>query len=152
MTVLTELSTARLVSDADHVELSRLVTELAWRIDAGLASTAYELFAPELFAPDGEIHIGPVDAVGIEAIKAWGKRLDEENALPGIHHAVTNLRFVDDGGDRAYGTSLLTAYFVSAGEPNTTAPFAVGEDHDSFVHTDQGWRFASRTWVQLFSR
>jgi hypothetical protein len=147
MTVLTDSTIARLVSDADHLELSRLVTELAWRIDAGLASTAYELFAS-----GGEIHIGSVNAVGIEAIKAWGKQLDEANVLPGIRHAVTNLRFVDDGDDRAHGTSLLTAYFVSAGKPNTTAPFAVGEDHDSFVRTDQGWRFASRTWVQLFSR
>jgi hypothetical protein len=101
MPALLELPTARLVSDADHVELSRLVAELVWRIDAGLVSTAYELFAP-----DGELHIRPVDVVGIEAIKVWGEQLDAANALPGIRNAVTNLRFVDDGDDRAHAPTV----------------------------------------------
>ncbi|MEV4120102.1 nuclear transport factor 2 family protein [Micromonospora sp. NPDC049645] len=136
-----------LVSDGVHVELTRLVIELTFRIDAGLASTAHELFTP-----DAELRIGPEPVVGSDAIKAWGEQLDQGNQYPGIRHAVTNLRFVDEGNGRSSGTSLVTAYFVAPGDPATTAPFAIGEDRDTFVRTDGGWRFASRTWVQLFTR
>jgi hypothetical protein len=41
--------------------------------------------------------------------------------------------------------------FVDEG-PGTTVPGAVGEDHDRFVRTDQGWRFVSRSFDLLFVR
>lgn len=144
---MTTPPTAGLVSDAVHVQLTRLVIELTFRIDAGIASTVHELFTA-----DAELRIGPEPVVGTDAIKAWGRQLDEGNQFPGIRHAVSNLRFVDDGNGRSSGTSLVTAYFVASGDSATTAPFAVGEDRDTFVHIDGGWRFASRTWVQLFTR
>ncbi|WP_410645945.1 nuclear transport factor 2 family protein, partial [Amycolatopsis sp. lyj-346] len=61
-------------------------------------------------------------------------------------------RFVADGPDRARGTSLLTAYLVQQKGSDETVPFVVGEDHDTVVRTPEGWRFASRRWVTLFSR
>jgi hypothetical protein len=36
-----------LVSDADHLSLSRLVVEMAWRIDYGQADRVWELFVPD---------------------------------------------------------------------------------------------------------
>ena len=30
--------------------------------------------------------------------------------------------------------------------------FSVGEDHDRFVRTEEGWRFVSRRWIELFAR
>jgi hypothetical protein len=39
--------TEQLVSDADHLALTRLVVEIAWRIDHGRANTVWELFVPE---------------------------------------------------------------------------------------------------------
>ena len=37
----------QLVSDADHVALSRLVVEISWRIDHGQADTVWELLVPD---------------------------------------------------------------------------------------------------------
>jgi len=41
-----------LVTDADHAQLSRLVTESAWRVDLGRADTLHELFVD-----DGELEV-----------------------------------------------------------------------------------------------
>ena len=62
------------------------------------------------------------------------------------------MRFVYDGDDAAIGTTVLTVFMAAGGQPATTLPFDVGEDHDRFVRTEQGWRFASRRWVELFAR
>jgi hypothetical protein len=37
----------QLVSEADHLALSRLVEELSWRIDHGRADWVWELFVPD---------------------------------------------------------------------------------------------------------
>ena len=39
-----------------------------------------------------------------------------------------------------------------SGGAATTLPFSMGEDHDRFVRTAYGWKFASRRCVELFSR
>jgi hypothetical protein len=50
-------TTDQLVSDTDHVQLSRLVTEHAWR-----ANTIHELYV------DDELVVGPTPFCGREAI------------------------------------------------------------------------------------
>jgi hypothetical protein len=59
----------QLVSDADHVALSRLVAEISWRIDHGKADTVWELFVPDgvldtggtpLAGSPGHSRVGPV--------------------------------------------------------------------------------------------
>lgn len=149
-------TSAGLVSDADHVELSRLLGEIAWRLDNHRAGTVYELTTEDV-----EFHVGPEPVVGHDALKTWGEQFDQADPLPGIRHSLSNARFSADGPDRAVGTSMLTAYFVpidsnesaEAGDVIVaTAPFAVGEDHDTFVRTPEGWRIASRRWEQLFTR
>jgi hypothetical protein len=62
------------------------------------------------------------------------------------------MRFVYDGDNAAFGTTVLTVFMVAGEQPATTVPFNVGEDHDRFVRTGQGWKFASRRWVELFAR
>jgi len=37
-------------------------------------------------------------------------------------------------------------------ETGSSFPWVVGEDHDRFIRTNDGWRFASRRWEQLFAR
>jgi hypothetical protein len=37
----------QLVSEADHLALSRLVEEISWRIDHGRADSVWELFVPD---------------------------------------------------------------------------------------------------------
>jgi hypothetical protein len=61
------------------------------------------------------------------------------------------MRFVMDGADAAVGSTILTV-FMDANGTKSSVPFNVGEDHDRFVRTEQGWRFASRRWVELYRR
>ena len=57
-----------------------------------------------------------------------------------------------DGDNAAIGTTVLTVFMVAGSGPATTQPFSVGEDHDLFVRTEEGWRFVSRRWDELFAR
>ena len=65
-----------------------------------------------------------------------------------IRHIWGNIR----RPDAAHGITILTVYMAAGTEAATTVPFNVGEDHDRFIRTDEGWRFASRRWVALFAR
>ena len=50
------------VSDADHLQLERLVTEAAWRVDEGRSDTLYELFVE-----DGTLLLGNSELKGSPA-------------------------------------------------------------------------------------
>jgi hypothetical protein len=65
-------TTDALVSDADYVQLCRLVTEHAWRTDNGRSDTLHELWAE-----DGELDLGSTILRGREAIAEWGRQLVE---------------------------------------------------------------------------
>jgi len=146
MSILT--AAARPVPDADHVELSRLVQEIAWRIDNLKAATVVELVTDDV-----EFRADPDNPVlGREAFAAWGEGFDAANPLPGIRHSVSNARFVDNGDGTVSGTSMLTAYFAPTGQDPTTVPFAVGEDHDTFLRTPEGWKLSSRLWAPMAVR
>ena len=138
----------QLVSETDHVQLSRLVMEHAWRVDNGRADTIQELYVDE----DGELIVGPTPLRGREAILGWGRQFVANPPWRVIRHVCGNMRFVSDGPDKAEGTTILTVFMVAGSETATTQPFSVGEDHDRFVRTEEGWRFVSRSWVELFPR
>jgi MmyB-like transcription regulator ligand binding domain len=36
--------------------------------------------------------------------------------------------------------------------PGTSVPWTVGEGHDRFLRTEQGWRLVARSWTSLFER
>jgi hypothetical protein len=137
----------QLVSDADHVQLSRLVTEHAWRADNGRADTVHELYVD-----DGELILGPTPLRGRQAIYEWGRQLVEAPPWRSIRHVCGNMRFIADGADAAEGTTVLTVFMVAGPGAATTLPWMVGEDHDRFVRTEHGWRLVSRRWVELFTR
>ena len=141
------ITAEQLVSDTDHVQLSRLVTEHAWRADQGRADTIHELYVD-----DGELVLGSTPLRGREAILEWGRQLVENPPWRSIRHVCGNMRFIIDGPDAAEGITILTVFMVAGSEPATTQPFSVGEDHDRFVRTENGWRFVSRRWVELFAR
>jgi hypothetical protein len=135
------------VSEADHVQLSRLVNEHACRADNGRADTIHELYID-----DGELSLGPSALRGREAILDWGRQLVANSPWRVIRHVCGNMRFVYDGDNAAIGTTVLTVFMVAGSGPATTQPFSVGEDHDRFVRTEEGWRFVSRSWDELFAR
>jgi hypothetical protein len=134
------------VSESDYVELPRLVVEHAWRTDNGRADTLHELWAD-----DGELDLGSTVLGGRQAIADWGRQLVESPPWLTIHHVCGNMRFMMDGPDAAVGSTILIV-FVDTNGTKSSIPFNVGEDHDRFVRTEQGWRFASRRWVELYHR
>jgi hypothetical protein len=136
-----------LVSPNDYVELSRLVIEHAWRADHDRSDTIHELYME-----DGVLDLSPVPLRGCKTIQEWGRRLVEAPPWRVIRHVCGNMRFVADGPDAANGITVLTAFMTAGSGPAATVPFSVREDHDRFVRTKQGWRLASRRWVELFSR
>src|SRR6202171_3300735 len=93
---------------------------------------------------------GPVR--GRDAWRAWGRQIVDHTPWQTIRHVCGNMRFVYDGDNAAIGTSVLTVFMVAGEQASTTDPFSVGEDHDRFVRTEQGWRLVSRRWGGLLTR
>jgi hypothetical protein len=135
----------QLVTDADHGELERLVTEAAWRVDEGRSETL-----SELFTEDGVLVLGTNELKGRGAIRTWGQQLDAARTYKCIRHVAGNMRLTVVGDHEAEGVTILTVFMDD--ETNSSIPWVVGEDHDRFVRTEQGWRFKSRRWKQLFAR
>jgi len=137
----------QLVSESDYIELSRLVIEHTYRNDSGRPDTVHELYTE-----DGVLELQGTTLRGRQAIAEWGRQLAKNPPWRVIRHVCSNMRFVADGPDAAEGITILTVYMVAGPGAATTVPLQVGEDHDRFVRTDDGWRLASRRWVELFSR
>ncbi len=133
----------QLVSEADHLALSRLVEEISWRIDHGRAESVWELFVP-----DGVLATSGAPLVGHDAIRAWGRTRVASTAQ--TRHIVSGMRFTDGGDGRATGSTLLTVFIHEGDRRGPAIPSVVGEDTDEFVRTEAGWRFVSRTFEVLF--
>ena len=133
-----------LVSDAVHITLSRLVVEIAWRIDHGRADTVWELFVP-----DGVLNSSGTPLVGHDAIREWGRARVASTAR--TRHICSGMRFVDRGTDRATGSTLLTVFMHDGDGRGPAVPAVVGEDTDEFIRTDAGWRLVARTFETLFA-
>lgn len=90
---------------------------------------------------------------GREQIQTWGRSAVDAHAFEGIRHVCGNMRFFATGDDTAEGVTVLTVYFDHEHEaPGTSVPWTVGEDHDQFVRTEEGWRLSDRCWVSLLER
>lgn len=146
------------VSDADYVQLSRLVIEAVWRIDLGQADTYHELFVDdgELILPpttdNGRAVVPEATLRGRQAIHEWGRPFVVAATFGSLRHVCGDMRFVADGADAAVGSTILTVFMLAGPGASTTLPWRVGEDHDRFVRTEHGWHLASRRWVELVSR
>jgi hypothetical protein len=134
----------QLVSDADHLLLSRLVDEISWRIDHGQADRVWELFVA-----DGVLDTSGTALVGHDAIRNWGRARVASTVR--TRHICSGMRFIDRGNGRATGSTLLTVFMHDGQGRGPAVPAVVGEDTDEFVRTDAGWRFASRTFETLFA-
>jgi len=151
-------ATEQPVSEMDCQQLCRLVIEAVHRIDHGLADTYHEMFTHdgELIIPattsNGKVIVPETTLRGRKAIQEWGQGIVRSGSLGTIRHVCGNMRFIADGPDAAVGRTVLTVYQGTGPGSPTTLPWSVGEDHDRFVRTEQGWRIASRRWVELFAR
>jgi hypothetical protein len=133
-----------LVSDADHLSLSRLVVEIAWRIDHSQADRVWELFVV-----DGVLDTGGTPLVGHDAIRDWGRGRVASTVQ--TRHICSGMRFTDRGSGRATGSTLLTVFMHDGDGRGPALPVVIGEDTDEFVRANGGWRFASRTFETLFT-
>jgi hypothetical protein len=94
---------------------------------------------------------------GREQIRGWGRTIEDAKSYPGIRHLASNLRFVApgndaEGRDTAEGATVLTVFLNGTDGHTTITPWVVGDDHDRFVPTTDGWPFTHRSWAQLFAR
>jgi hypothetical protein len=131
----------------DLVELTRLASEVAWRVDNGQAVTL-----PDLFTEDGSIATLGEPHVGHDAIRAWGLTMDTDSPIPGVRHVLTNFRFTGSGPTTAMGTMYITAYLDGAPAGQRTLPFAMGLGTDHYRRTSNGWKVASRGFNPYFLR
>jgi hypothetical protein len=122
------------LSDSDYLALTRLVAELAWRIDHDKGAI------PELFTDDAVIVEGPpLDEryEGRQGIDHWA-----DIRPPWMTHVMTNVRWSSDGPERAIGDCVLTAYHDPEHHEyeGTTLPIAVAVIALRCVRTAAGWR------------
>lgn len=131
----------------------RLVTDYARFVDFGEASRI-----ADLFTADGVWETEGVRMDGRDAIRAgFGRR--EQVTRRVSRHVCTNVAIDVLSGDEARGLAYLVNFRFDRREGDDPAmpapaghPKYVGEYHDRFVRTPDGWRFAQRRCTLGFVR
>ncbi|HUC50464.1 MAG TPA: nuclear transport factor 2 family protein [Xanthobacteraceae bacterium] len=105
----------------------------------------------DLFAEDAVLdRIGTVIR-GKSALAAWLKSRPDDVVT---RHICSNFDIVQTGPTAAEGRTYFTFYKAAAtadvGEID--GPAAVGEYHDSFILTAQGWKILKRKIIVIFQR
>ncbi|MEC7915418.1 MAG: nuclear transport factor 2 family protein [Actinomycetota bacterium] len=135
----------------DERACEKLISEYCHLVDFGNASAIAQLFILE-----GQWSGPGVDMVGQSEIEA-GFSARQAVTRRQSRHLCTNVS-IDVEGDEARGLCYLLNFRhdSQSGTAETPAPAGlpkyVGEYHDRFVRTDQGWRFASRRFDLAFLR
>jgi ketosteroid isomerase-like protein len=105
----------------------------------------------ELFADDATMSIRGEVFSGRAAIK---KRIQDTSDDPATRHLMSTIRIFPVDSDRATGVSYVTVYLGPRGKEMGPSPVegfaAIGEYHDSFVRTADGWKIASREFRPAF--
>ena len=57
---------------------------------------------------------------------------------------MSTMRIVPDGEDRATGVSYVTIYNAPPGVTEVEGFLLIGEYHDEFVRTEEGWKIQTR--------
>jgi predicted PhzF superfamily epimerase YddE/YHI9 len=111
--------------------------------------------AAAIFTPDGEwVRAG-------KPVTGHARLLASMNDRPPslvVRHMIANVKIDVADADAATGVTYYTAYNhdTGANPPKLPAPlglpFSIGEWHDNFARTPQGWRIARRETKRLFQR
>ena len=123
--------------------------EYADRLDHGKADSVWELFTE-----DGVWTSPTVRSVGHADLRRYF--MQRANMVDRItHHVVTNITITVVNPDLATGRSVAIEY--RSDNPtgpvrSETAPAIVGDYHDTFVRTADGWRFGERSVLVDFQR
>lgn len=105
-----------------------------------------------LFTVDGELALNGDTFVGR---KALASRLSGDSRQRS-RHLMTNIRVTIEDANHAHGISYALIFIANEAAEVTAGPAAVvnftamGEYHDEFIRTEQGWRIATRRFVPVF--
>ena len=123
----------------------RLVVAYTHLVDGGQAAKV-----ADLFTDDGVWTFGAQRYEGRSAIReAFAQREATDRVS---RHVCTNLRVTVTDAEHASGVVYLTLYRFDGAGAGHPDPVLVGDYHDEFVLTAQGWRFAERHTSAVFVR
>lgn len=120
-----------------------LVTDYAYHRDR-YDATAFS----NLFTEDASLKVGNGSWEGRNNIRARIEGLDKSGT---IRHLMSTIRIEPIDELHASGVSYATIYTASAGSNSTEGFAIIGEYHDSFTLTDDGWRISKRELKSVFS-
>ena len=130
----------------------RLIVEYARLVDFGQASKI-----ADLFCPDGEWVGTDLHLRSREEIREWFTRREQVTRRVS-RHVCTNIAVQVLSADEAQSCCYMINYRHDRQEGDLDLPVPVrepkfvGELHDRFRHTPEGWRFASRRVEVSFVR
>jgi len=101
-----------------------------------------------LFTQDASLSVGNQTWEGRDDIRARIEGLDKSGS---IRHLMSTIRIEPIDELHASGVSYATIYTASAGSNSTEGFAVIGEYHDSFVLTDDGWKISKRELKSVFS-
>lgn len=105
-----------------------------------------------LFAVDGVLTVNGKTFVGRKALEA---RFAEASGQR-TRHMMSNIRVTVQGAERASAVSYALIFVGEQLSPEDTVPVAVsgftamGEYHDEFALTEDGWRITARRFIPAF--
>lgn len=124
-------------------DCTNLVVEYAYHRDRfdgeGFAS---------LFTDGASLTVGGQTWVGRAAIRG---RIEGLQTGSSIRHLMSTIRIVPVDDDHATGVSYVTIYSAPPGQ-NTVEGFTlVGEYHDTFLRTAEGWKIQNRVLQTIYT-
>lgn len=144
VTVVCLLTTGKIVAQEDvYWACSNLVTDYAFHRDQFNA----EEFS-NLFTVDASLTVVNQTWIGRPDIK---QRIEELKTGSTIRHEMSTIRIVPVDENHATGVSYATIYAAPEGVTSVTGFVLMGEYHDEFVRTDDGWKISKRTLVSKYS-
>jgi uncharacterized protein (TIGR02246 family) len=136
-------STTSLAAEDVYRACSNLVTDYAYHRDQ---FNAIE-FA-NLFTEDASLTVVNQTWVGRTDI---GQRIEELKTGSTIRHEMSTIRIVPVDDDHATGVSYATIYAAAADETSVSGFALMGEYHDEFVRTAEGWKISKRVLISKYS-
>ncbi|MFK7863752.1 MAG: nuclear transport factor 2 family protein [Pseudohongiellaceae bacterium] len=122
---------------------SNLVTDYAFHRDQFNA----EEFA-NLFTEDASLTVVNQTWVGRSEIS---QRIEDLKTGSTIRHEMSTIRIVPIDENHATGVSYATIYAAPEGITTVNGFVLMGEYHDEFVRTSDGWRISKRVLIPKYS-
>lgn len=148
--VLLSLALTACASTSSHQSIEQacesLVLDYAYYRDREDAQLAAQGVAA-VFTEDATLTVNGQSFRGRQAIF---DRIAQQTNAPLTAHMMSTIRIFPEGPSRAIGVSYATIYVAprpTQGSALAEGFTAVGEYHDVFTLTSQGWRIANRTYI-----